>query len=125
MKPINIILNETTQNPLWSKQRVLQLGDDFCLFELNVRDEDEEILLENIKVPEEDVGKGLGSQGLEWIKSVAERTDYIISGTIYPNGHRKMSVADLAEFYSRHGFVVKDANITYYPSTLYQTYGRK
>lgn len=112
-----IILQETIQNPLVRAQRVLMLREGFCLFELMVRDE--EILLNNITVPPEDRGKGYATEGIEWLKSVSERTRNQIIGIIEPNGRGGLDSKQLAEWYRKCGFTVTKNRIVYYPNSLY------
>lgn len=113
-----IILQETIQNPLCEPERVV-FGSDgaFCCLELNTRDS--EILLNNIRVPKQDRGKGYATMGLEWLKSVSERTKDPITAIIEPNGDRGLNSKQLKAWYQKLGFKVVGNKMTYFPESLY------
>ena len=113
-----IIEQETFINPFCRFERVLALsGEGYCIFELLLRDD--EIVLNNIRVPLEDSKKGYGTQGLEWLKTVSERTRALIRGQVEPNGHKSLNSTTLKKWYAKNGFIVENGNITYYPTSLY------
>ena len=114
-----IILQETIQNPLCEPERVLLgAGGAFCCFELATRDC--EILLNNIRVPEHDRGKGYATMGIEWLKTVSERTQDIITGIVEPNGTKGgLNTKELTEWYKKMGFEVKNGKLAYYPKSIH------
>lgn len=114
-----IILQETIQNPLCEPERVV-FGSDgaFCCFELATRDN--EILLNNIRVPEHERGKGYATMGMEWLKSVSERTKDPITGIVEANGKGGgLTNKELSEWYKNLGFQEKNNKLTYFPESLY------
>jgi hypothetical protein len=112
-----IIETETFTNPFCRFERVLPLLDGYCIFELRLRDD--EIMLNNIRVNENDLGKGYGTSGLDWLKNISEITGEMITGQIEPNGHKKLNFDKLSKWYQKNGFIIDDDKIMYYPKSWY------
>ena len=116
-----IIELETFRNPFCGYERVLALPKEaYCIFEFLVRED--EICLNAIRVAEDLTGRGIGTAGLDWLKSVSERTRAIITGQIEPCSHKKLDVQALRKFYKKNGFMVDHDKIVYFPKSLYTNY---
>jgi len=109
---INEYLDTTWQNPFVNNERVFFQVAAFALKVWNT----DEIFISRIRSL--DKRNGYGSLALDWLVELADKHGIRLSGTIEPCGKEpRLTVRQLQAWYSRHGFVVRDREISREPIT--------
>jgi hypothetical protein len=105
-------------NSLCEFEKVLwQNGEPVCCLEIKVRDS--EIMLNNIRVVEEQDNKGHATTAIKMLQSISEHSKFIITAIIEPNGKKQLTKKQLEKWYKKLNFQVKNGKITYFPQSLY------
>lgn len=111
------IVKNFPQNPIMKFENLFYFNTEpVCGLEILVRDD--EIVLNNIRTFEGYENKGHATMALLFLKDIAEKSRFIITGQIEPNGKQHLDKKQLESWYSKNGFNIEKNRIAYYPLSL-------